>query len=88
MSFFNDFLDSIAVDDVAGKISIWLVVGLGVKIVANLKIEIMQEDEIVLKCKKERIKVIGNGLSIVSVAKGEIEISGNVCGVVKIWVEQ
>lgn len=84
MSFFNDFLDSIAVDDVAGKISIWLVVGLGVKIVANLKIEIMQEDEIVLKCKKERIKVIGNGLSIVSVAKGEIEISGNVCGVVKI----
>ena len=84
MSFFNDFLDSISIDDVAGKISIWLVIGAGVQIVANFKIELMQDEEIVLKCKKERIRVIGKELTIVAVAKGEIEIAGNVSGVVRV----
>lgn len=84
MSFFYDFINSLSIDDLGNKVCSSLVFDCGVRISANFKIETLQEDEIVLKCKKNRIKVIGKNLKVVSLAKGEIEIAGNVDGVVKI----
>lgn len=83
MSFFNDFINSIAVDDIQNKILANVVFGVGIKLSGNFKLEQMEENEIVLKLKKEKFKVIGSGLEIATVAKGEIEIIGNVCGVIK-----
>ena len=84
MSFFNDFIKSIEIDDMGNKIYCSIVFDCGIKITANFKIETLQENEIVLKCKKTRIKVLGENLSIASFSKGEIEISGNVNGVIKL----
>lgn len=88
MSFFNDFLDTISIDDRINKVSCNVVFGLNVKIIADFKIVKMAEDEIILKCKKELFKVVGSGLSAVMIAKGEIEIEGNVTGVMKVWMGQ
>lgn len=84
MSFFNDFLDTISLDDQLNRVSCNVVFGQNLKIIADFKIEKMNEDEIILKCKKDRIKVIGTGLVAVMIAKGELEIEGNVTGVVKL----
>ena len=62
MSFFNDFVESVSIDDIGNKICCNFVFGCGLRILANFKIENLQEDEIVLKCKKERIKIFGTGL--------------------------
>ena len=58
--------------------------GYGVKISANFKVESLEENEIILKCKKERIKVFGKNLKVLTLSKGEIEISGKVDGVLKL----
>lgn len=85
MSFFNEFIDSFSFEDISeNKISVCVVFGLGVKIVGNLKIDEMNEDKIVLARKKDKIAVVGTGLEITTLAKGEIEINGNVIGVSKI----
>lgn len=86
MSFFNDFLDTISIQDQENNVSCNVVFGRNVRIIAKFKIEKMSEDEIVLKCKKDIIKIIGTGLTAVMIAKGEIEIEGNVTGVIKLWV--
>lgn len=84
MSFFNDFLDTISIQDQENNVSCNVVFGRNVRIIAKFKIEKMSEDEIVLKCKKDIIKIIGTGLTAVMIAKGEIEIEGNVTGVIKL----
>ena len=84
MSFFYDFLDSIGVEDLKNKISCTLIIGSAVKIISDIKIENLQDDEIVLECKKTKLKILGEGLKILNLSKGEIEITGNVYGVVKI----
>lgn len=84
MSFFCDFFKMLSIDDLTDKICCDIILGYGVRFLANFKIENLSEDEIILKCKKTRIKIIGNDLKILSFSKGEIEISGKVDGVVKI----
>lgn len=84
MSFFNDFIDSISIDDIENRICCNLVFDCGVKVSANFKIENLQENEIILKCKKNRIRIIGRNLKIVTLAKGELEVAGNIDGVVRI----
>ena len=84
MSFFCDFLKLLSIEELSDKICCDIVFGFGVKILANFKIESIEKDEIILKCKKEKIKVIGKDLKILSLSKGEIEISGKVDGVLKI----
>lgn len=88
MSFFNDFLDTITLDDQVNKVSCNIVFGRDVKIIANFKIEKMSENEIILKCKKDVVKIIGTGLTAVMIAKGEMEIEGNVTGVMQLWQGQ
>lgn len=85
MSFFYDFLDLISIDDLTDKICCNIVFGEGVKVVANFKIEDLKENEIVLKIKKTRIKIFGKELTVLTYAKGEIEIKGKIDGVVKVW---
>ena len=84
MSFFYDFVDALSIEDLTGEVCCNLVFGRAVKILANFKIEDLNECEIVLKCKKFKIKIIGENLKISTIAKGEIEVAGNVVGVVKI----
>ena len=84
MSFFCDFLNLLSIEDETNKICCDVIFGFGVKILANFKIETLEKDEIVLKVKKERIKITGKDLNVLSLSKGEIEIAGKVDGVVKI----
>ncbi len=84
MSFFNDFVKSLSIDDVKNQICCDLILGVALKVSANFKIEDLSENEIILNCKKKRIKITGSELEIVSLAKGELEIVGNIDGVVKI----
>lgn len=85
MSFFYEFLDSIKIDELGDKVNCSIIFNHGVKILADFKIESLHKDEVVLKCKKSKIKIMGSDLEVVTIAKGEIEISGNVNGVVKVW---
>jgi len=87
MSFFNDFLQSVSVDDVQNKICCDLIFGVSVRILGAFKIDNLGEDEILLGFGKSQIKIIGQELKIVSLAKGELEVAGNVNGVVKLWME-
>ena len=64
MSFFYNFLESIEIDDFKNKIICSLIFGSAIKIMANIKIENLQEDEIVLVCNKTRIKILGEELKI------------------------
>ena len=84
MSFFHKFFENVLIEDEEKKIFCSLIFGEKIKIVANAKIDAMNEDEIVLKIKKDKIKIIGSNLIISSMAKGEFEIEGNVFGVVKL----
>lgn len=88
MSFFCEFLKLLSIDDLTDKVCCDVVLGYGVKISANFKVESLEENEIILKCKKERIKVFGKNLKVLTLSKGEIEISGKVDGVLKLWLEQ
>ena len=54
------------------------------EILGNFKIDDLGENEIVLKVKKTKIKIFGSNLKIVTFAKGEVEIAGNIDGVVKL----
>ncbi len=83
MSFFNDFINAISIDDLTDKVACSLIFDYGIKINADFKIEDLQENEIILKYKKRKIKIMGKGLRIISLSKGELEIQGKVEGVVK-----
>lgn len=84
MSFFTDFLNNAAIEESRKKIVCNLVFGQSIKIVGSYKIEIMSDNEIVLKINKERIKIDGNSLCVVSMAKGEMDVIGNVNGVMRL----
>ena len=85
MSFFNDFLNEFGLEDETNQIQCMLVFNRCVKIMCNYKIEYMDSSEIVIKCKKEKVKIMGEQLTIKSIAKGEIEVIGKICGVTKLW---
>lgn len=88
MSFFNEFFEAISLQDDINNAYCNVVFGVGVRIFGRFKIESMQEMEIILKKKNERIRIFGDKLSIASMSKGEIEVEGNIQGVTRLWKEQ
>ena len=64
------------------KIYCDLILGSAIKVLADFKIDDLSENEVVLRCKKYKLKIYGSCLKIVTLAKGEIEIVGNVDGVI------
>ena len=84
MSFFTDFFNNAVIEESRKRIVCNLVLGQSIKIIGNYKVEVLDASEIILKVNKERIKIDGDMLSVVSMAKGEIDVVGNVNGVVKL----
>ena len=84
MSFFNDFLQSVSVDDVKNKICCDLIFGKSLRVLGDFKINALYEDEILLGFGKVQVKILGNELKIVTLSKGELEVAGNVNGVVRL----
>lgn len=84
MSFFSDFVESVSVDDIGNKICCEIIFGCAIKISANFKVDNLGASEIVLRCKKTRIRIFGKDLKIATLSKGEMEITGGVEGVVEI----
>lgn len=82
MSFFNEFYSSFCFDD-DNRLLCNFVYGAGVRISGKFKVDEMNENRIVLKYKKDKVEISGTGMIISSLARGEIEVVGNVIGVGK-----
>ncbi len=78
MSFFNDFLDELNIDNMKEKTFISLVLGYGIGIIGNIKILNLSDEEIEFKTNKGKIKIIGKDLIVKTISKGEVLICGNV----------
>ena len=78
MSFFYDFLKYFDVTDLHDKISVTMLVGYGVMIVGNLKLNQITDEFISFSAKKDKLKIFGNNLKINSIAKGEVVIGGDI----------
>lgn len=78
MSFFYDFLKSLAIDDLSSDITITTIVGHGIMVVGNFRVKEIGSDLIVVSSGKEKISISGKSLSVLTLAKGEIAISGRV----------
>ena len=78
MSFFNEFINFFKVDDMSGKISVSMVVGIGAVIVGDVRVIEISAQNILLQSKRQSVNVVGDGLEISSLSKGEILIEGNV----------
>ena len=78
MSFLFDFLESFKSCDIKSKPMISLVFGVGVMIVGNITTELLSDNLIKIRNKKDVINILGEELSIKSFAKGEIVIAGNI----------
>lgn len=81
MSFFTEFFNNTVIAESKKEINCHVIFGKSVKLICNYKIDVLSRDEIILKVNKERIRIGGDNLSVVSMAKGEIDVSGNVSGV-------
>ena len=80
MSFFYDFLKSVELNDIANEIIISAVLGTGVMILGNIKVLELNENEIVFSDKKNEYKIVGKNLILNSIAKGELNVKGDVLG--------
>ena len=78
MSFFNEFINFFKVDDMSGKISVSMVVGLGAVGVGDVRVIEISAQNILLQSKRQSVNVVGDSLEISSLSKGEILIEGNV----------
>lgn len=78
MSFLYDFFDYFKTYNPNEKPMITLVFGVGIMIVGNVKIANIADDFVDVIFKKKLIKVVGNGLKIKSISKGELVVEGNV----------
>ena len=78
MSFFNEFINFFKVDDMSGKISVSMVVGIGAVIVGDVRVIEISAQNILLQSKRQSVNVVGDSLEISSLSKGEILIEGNV----------
>ena len=78
MSFFNDFFKEFDVSSVKDLVEIFFILGKGIVVLGDVKIDEMSGELIVLKSKRRLIKIIGERLYISSVATGEFVIKGNV----------
>ena len=84
MSFFNDFFESVKLDDIKKEVCCNITFGKRISISGNFKIDTMSESEVILKINKVYYKILGNELSIISISKGEIEVGGDILGVLKL----
>lgn len=82
MSFFDDFLNQFSVDDVKDEVKISCVLNLGVLILGKVIVENFDSNCVILKHRKNFIKVFGFDLKIKTLAKCEILIVGNVKSIV------
>ena len=55
MSFFNDFLENFNIDSLADKVTITLILGVGLMIIGKVKILHLSENVINLKINKVKI---------------------------------
>lgn len=78
MSFFYDYLKYFNLSSLSDKTTITVIVNSGVVVTGNFKISEILDDYIYLSSKKDKVKVYGENLKIMSIAKGEIVISGKV----------
>ena len=78
MSFFCDFLKYFDISDISLKTTITIIVGVGISVVGNLKIKDIQNEFIELSSKREIVKIYGQDLTVKSISKGEIVVSGNI----------
>lgn len=78
MSFFNELISYFSVDDLSCKLSISMIVGVGLVVVGKCKIETMDENLITISGAGKRIDLVGKGMKIKSVAKGEIIVFGEI----------
>lgn len=76
MSFFNDFLDYFKVKDLTNKVSLSMIVGVGLIVVGKIKILNFSEELIEIKADKQKIILSGEELSISTMSKGEIIVAG------------
>ncbi len=80
MSFFNDFFNYFDVSDLKNEVSISMILGVGVAIVGNIKMINFSEDKIEFFANKKRLTLCGENMKIVVISKGEMIVSGMVCG--------
>ena len=83
MSFFNDFLNDIEIEDAKNEIVVSTVLGTKLMIVGNIKILKFGDDEILISDNKHTYKILGKGLVLSEIAKGELCVKGNVFGFVR-----
>lgn len=82
MSFFNDFLKSFEINDAKNELIVSMIIGIGLKIIGNVHILKLNENEILLTDKKHNYKIVGEKLKLVEIAKGEISVQGDINGFV------
>ena len=83
MSFFYDFLNDIEIDGVKNEIVVSTVLGSKLMIVGNVKILGFGDEEIMISDNKYKYKIMGKGLVLSEIAKGELRVKGDVFGFVR-----
>lgn len=78
MSFFCDLMKSFNIEDLKNETTISMILGVGIMIVGNIKIQTLGNEQIVILSKKQKIDITGEDLKIKSMTKGEIVIGGNI----------
>jgi hypothetical protein len=64
MSFFNDFLQSVSVEDAKNKICCDLIFGVSIRILGAFKIDTLSEDEILLSFGKSHINILQQAVGV------------------------
>ncbi len=78
MSFFNDFLSYFNIGNIKNDIAISLVVGVGLMITGNIKLNNFTTNKITFSNFKKKIDVFGDKIVLSIMGKGEFVISGNI----------
>ncbi|MBE5755564.1 MAG: hypothetical protein E7341_02640 [Clostridiales bacterium] len=84
MSFFNAIFKELDISEDKNNIMISTIIGKGAMLVCDYKILSFEDYEIVVLVNKISLKIYGEKLKIKTMSKGELVVSGNVVGVVKI----
>lgn len=84
MSFFNAIFKELDIIEDKNNIMISTIIGKGAMLVCDYKILSFEDYEIVVLVNKISLKIYGEKLKIKTMSKGELVVSGNVVGVVKI----
>ena len=81
MSFFYDDLSIFNIKDLGENLSIHYIENYGLTVVGNIKISDFSEEIIVIKKKQKTIKIVGENLTIKTMSKGEVVISGKILNI-------